>query len=249
MVDDSPGPAVPLRTSARIKEKRRRSLPARTSSTAVKKRSVNSVNVQPASTEVIASLIDTLSAISTPAEHHFDNLSMTAASQSTPSTPYPWQSDYNLSRVSKDGYLYKRNPSFSARAGFGMEQNATRRPSYEGSHLHPDNAVGIEHASSTPSRRTSNNPLRKSYIASSVTRRERDDDESSIGCPSIEPGQGGSTTDVARTEITRVRGRRSYKDLKLKMSKDRMRENHGWLHRQGRPKDHFTKPFCSAAIA
>jgi len=215
----------------RTKEKRRKSLPARTSGTAVKKRSANSVNVQPASTEIISSLIDTLSAISSPVEHHFECLSLIAASQSTPSSPHPWQNDYSFPIVSEDGYHSKLAPSFSARVGLGTEQRVLRKQSQDGSHLHPDDAASIVTAPSA--HRASNDPLWQSYIASAATRGEREDDGNSIGALSIEPGGRPSPAAVTPTESPRCRGRRSFKDLRLKMSKDRMRENRDWLHMDG----------------
>ena len=223
-MDDSQGPVIPPRTSVRTKEKRRKSLPARTSGTAVKKRSANSVNVQPASTEIISSLIDTLSAISSPVEHHFDYLSMIAASQSTPSSPHPWQNDFNFPLVSEEGYLSKRAPSFSARAGAGLEQRVSRNKAQDGSHLRPDDVESIVTARSGHGKQSPNDFLRRSYIASSATRGEREDDRTSIGSLSIEPGARRYSTAATSAESPRFRGRRSFKDLRLKMSKDRLRE-------------------------
>lgn len=95
MFDPSVGPAVPQRTSARTAlspdpkpkhGRRRRSLPGD------RRRTSNHVVVKPASTEVISSLIETLSAISSPAEHQFDSQSSIA--HSTPASPRPWQAEF-----------------------------------------------------------------------------------------------------------------------------------------------------------
>ena len=99
MFDPSVAPVIPQRTSARTalnskpKQRLRRcSLPL-ASQHDVKRRTSNHVVVKPASTEVISSLIETLSAISTPAEHHFDSLSSIASSHSTSASPRPWQAE------------------------------------------------------------------------------------------------------------------------------------------------------------
>ena len=224
MIDDSLGPVIPPRTSARTKEKRRKSVPASISTTAIKKRSANGVNVQPASTEVISSLIDTLSAISSPAEHHFDSLPIIAASHSTPSSPRPLQTEFHFPLVSNDGCVYKRDPS-SARAGFGTERRVSRRVSPNGSLLHRDDAASVVDARSAPRKRSSKDPLRQSFIASSATRRERDDEAANIGELSMGSGKRLSSASIASTESTRLRGRRSYQNSRLEMSKDRMRGN------------------------
>lgn len=99
MLDPSSGPVIPQRTSARTasnpkskQARRRRSLPA-ASHRDVKRQISNHVVVKPASTEVISSLIDTLSAISSPNEHHFESLPSIASSQSTPASPCSWQAE------------------------------------------------------------------------------------------------------------------------------------------------------------
>ena len=103
MLDPSAGPAIPHRTSARTASspksnkqgRKRRSLPTGSHRDA-KRRTSNHVLVKPASTEVISSLIETLSAISSPAEHHFDSLPSIANSHSTPASPRPWQAEFSL---------------------------------------------------------------------------------------------------------------------------------------------------------
>ena len=102
MFDSSVGPVIPQRTSARTASnpkskqgRRRRSLPT-ASHADVKRRTSNHVVVKPASTEVISSLIETLSAISSPKEHRFGSLPSIASSQSTPTSPRPWQAEFPL---------------------------------------------------------------------------------------------------------------------------------------------------------
>lgn len=158
---------------------------------------------------------------------------MIAASHSTPSSPRPWQTDYDFPLVSEDGYLSKRPSPFSARVGSGLEQRASRRKSQDRSYLRPDDAASIMTARSMNGKESLNDLLRQSYIASSATRGEYEDDGIGIGALSIEPGVRHSSAAMTSAERPRFRGRRSYKDLRLKMSKDRMRENTGWLHTDG----------------
>lgn len=106
-ITNNHGPAIPLRTSARTssststtptpnnpnsKESKRRSLPA--SPLKDLRRSSNHVSVKPASPEVISSLIDTLSAISSPVKDHFDSFPEAGVSVSTPVSPSPWNTNF-----------------------------------------------------------------------------------------------------------------------------------------------------------
>ena len=102
MLDPAVGPAMPHRTSARTAFKptskqgrQRRSLPVAYHIDA-KQRPSNHVVVKPASTEVISSIIETLSAISSPVEHHFGSLPSVASSHSTPPSPHLWQHELAL---------------------------------------------------------------------------------------------------------------------------------------------------------
>lgn len=158
---------------------------------------------------------------------------MIAASHSTPCSPRPWQNDYDFPLVSEDGYLSKRPSSFSARVGPGREERASRRKSQDRSHLRPDDAASIVTARSTNGKQSLNDLLRQSYIASSATRGEYEDDGIGLGALSFEPGVRHSSATMTSAERPRYRGRRSCKNLRLKMSKDRMRENSGWLHTDG----------------
>lgn len=102
------GPAIPARTSVRTSlsspstEPKRRSLPA--SPQKDLRRSSNHVSVKPASTEVISSLIDTLSAISSPVQEHFDNFPEFTASVSTPVSPSPWATTFSGVGRGSDGH-------------------------------------------------------------------------------------------------------------------------------------------------
>ena len=116
------GPAIPLRTSARTsligpKERNRRSLPASALKDA--RRSSNHVIVKPASTEVISSLIHTLSAISSPVQDHFDAFPDTAGSLSTPVSPNSWATDCSALGAGATGHRHSyllRSKNTSVRA-------------------------------------------------------------------------------------------------------------------------------------
>ena len=196
------GPSIPLRTSARTslsspKERKRRSLPV--SPQKENRHSSNHVHVKPASTEVISSLIDTLSAISSPVEQHFeqsfdrfDSFPDISASVSTPVSPSPWHT------------------GFSA-AG----RTASNRNSYL---LRPEHPT-IRDLSSA--RRPSDRSLNRS---SRIYNGKGSEDEYSIGNVSVEPQPWQSSTSLASlggSEKARsLRSIRSFKNLGLKRSKD-----------------------------
>src|SRR5438876_850244 len=86
-------PVIPARNPRHTDRQRRRSLPPPSSSYPTKP-SPNRVNIKPASPEVISSLISSLSAISSPANHHFDNFPISGPSHSTPSSPSAYLSAF-----------------------------------------------------------------------------------------------------------------------------------------------------------
>ena len=145
MFDPSVGPAIPQRTSASTalspkskRGRRRRSLPA-ASYRDPKPKSSNHVVVKPASTDVIASLIETLSAISSPAEHHFDSLPSITNSHSTPASPRPWQAEFPLITGPNSGAPQGDSVRPSL-LGSGTDLGARKRPLgvHDNYFLHPD---------------------------------------------------------------------------------------------------------------
>ncbi|KAI9677022.1 MAG: hypothetical protein M1817_006861 [Caeruleum heppii] len=124
-------PDIPDRTSQPL-QSRRRSLPPPSS----KKRgpSANRVRVQPASPEVISSLISSLSTISAPANDHFDNLTPAiGASRSTPSSPSAYHPNF-------DQRLLNVRKTRQQSDGFGVDYGAFDQPDSRG-FLHPDDAA------------------------------------------------------------------------------------------------------------
>lgn len=240
--DAALGPVIPPRTSVRIKRNRRKSLPARSSASATQTRSVSSVNAQPASTEVISSLISTLSAISSPAEHHFDSFPTIAASHSTPASPQAWQSEYHLPLVSKHGDVYKQHLSSAATAVFGKDAGSSRYRLYESSLLDPDAGQSLYDGHTRYWRRPSKE-LRSPRAMSHIGSEGGDDDTRSIGQVSIERGIRSSSASIASASAGRLKAIKNYKDLKSSLSSDRLREGKGrlWI-RDGNPEIENTTP-------
>ncbi|KAL8831754.1 MAG: hypothetical protein Q9191_000682 [Dirinaria sp. TL-2023a] len=218
-------PPIPPRTSVRTPERRRKSLPARTLATAPKQRSGNRVNVRPASNEVISSLIETLEIISSPAEHHFEKSPTIAASYSTPTSPRTWQAGYHFPLVFPDGYAYKSDPANSTQLPF--ESELSSYPSQDGSLFDLDDAASM---GDVPRRQSPNYPQEKVFRASSTAGEELHGDALSIGKLSIEPGNRHSSVSIASGASRNLKGWPSLKDLRLKMSKDRMREDRSRLY-------------------
>ena len=222
MFATSNGPIIPERTSAKTspshsrQDKRRRSLPAATHRND-RRRDSNRVTVQPASTEVISSLIETLSAISLPAEHHFDSLPRISASHSTPVSPRPWQTEHPVISEPADGEMpYTTSLSISKRP-HGVDATYF---------LHPDHA-SIRTSSPRRSRTNAPKPLQ-------IGLREPEDPYDlgeiySIGNVSIEPQPWRSTTSIsstgsdARKSIRSLRSMKSLRNLGFKNSKESLR--------------------------
>ena len=195
-------------------------------------------HVQPASPEVISSLILSLSAISTPAQSHFDNLPTIDPNKAPPS---PGIRETEFVRDE----LQPPPPS----PGFGMDYGAYRTPveDNEQDFLHPDYApaespvVGMARSPRSPrsaamSRRSSRSLpddaalLRRSASrASFASSKAGRDDVSGFGVVSLEPGPRMSSISVASTGSAGRRSligpfsflKRSSRDL----SKDREGEN------------------------
>ncbi|OCK77540.1 alpha/beta-hydrolase [Lepidopterella palustris CBS 459.81] len=108
--------------------RRRRSLPSATEGR-TKKRSPNHIRAQPASPEVISSLIDSLSAISLPAHNYFEKFpSVAGASLSTPASPNVFQTRFAGDPLAVNG-------------GFGMDYGAYRKSLRDNDYLYPDDAA------------------------------------------------------------------------------------------------------------
>lgn len=236
MLNPSYGPIIPERTSAKTssspskEDRRRRSLPAASHSNNDRRRDSNRVTVKPASTEVISSLIETLSAISSPAEHHFDSLPKISASLSTPVSPRPWQADYPMIAEPPANNMHQDAALPPSLLRSSIDKSTPKRPhGGDASYLlHPDHA-SIK--GSSPRR----SPTKESFR---VGIREPEDPYDlseiySIGNVSIEPKPWQSTTSVnstasdARKSVRSVRSIRSLRSLGFKSSRDSLREPEG----------------------
>ena len=223
VIDHVTGPTIPERSIslASPRERKRKSLPASPYHD-FRRRSSNRVHIKPASPEVINSLIDTLSAISSPAEHHFDNLPNITESRSTPVSPSAW--DTHFPRSSSRS----RFPPSPLANGFGMDDVSTAETTTSRSrtsYLHP------EHALETPTRRSSraDSPQKLSKTKSrEAAYEDLLDDAYSIGTPSIMPGQPPKQSPRQpnqKKSLKSLRSARSLKSLARKASSDSMRTN------------------------
>lgn len=213
-------PSIPPKISMRSKGDRRKSLPA---SNPGRKRSANKVNVQPGSTEVISSLISTLSTISSPAEHHFDSLPAIAASHSTPVSPCVRQPDHHCPYVSQ--HTSSERDNFSPNNfGLGVDVPCSLRSYHDTFCLQPDTRECTLTGQTSPQRSVSKGS-QDNEIGPHIGQEGGEPDRISIGNVSIEPGPRSSSASTGARSI----GMRSYKDLKFSLSNDRLREGKGRL--------------------
>ncbi|EEP80900.1 predicted protein [Uncinocarpus reesii 1704] len=206
-------PVPPRRRAHRTQQgssQRPQSLPAR-SLTASEQPPTNHVHVQPASPEVISSLISSLSTISSPARNHFDSLPK-IGSHTEPSSPSYLQQEFPRD---------DKEPAPSS--GFGMDYGAYKLPTDgpDSALLHPDDAAisPIVRMSKPPARSHSRRSSRSTKHESSLMRsgsrasyassKHGKDELSSFGIVSLEPGPRLSTTSIASSSSG---GRRSLKN-------------------------------------
>ena len=243
MLDQFNRPPIPERTSARTssntrsreerrskEDRRRRSLPPGPSQRDARRLDSNRVVVQPASTEVISSLIETLSAISSPVGHHFDTLPQIAASHSTPSSPGPWQSDFPS--ISEPGSATNPGaPMSSALHGVSKRPHGVDASYF----LHPNHA-SIRVSSSRGIPQEFKEP-EDPYDLGAETY--------SIGNVSIEPAlppppSAGNHKPKSIRSVKSARSLRSLRSLGFRSSRDSLREPDGQTVRKskrGREKD------------
>ncbi len=195
-------PVIPARTSLRPRDARhrRRSLPP-PSSGGSHHYSANRVNVQPASPEVISSLLSSLSAISCPAENHFNSFPTIESSHSTPSSPKYRPTDL-FGTHKQGGWVDRLDSTPSTGGGFGMDYGAYSNPnnSRENYFLHPDDAAippivrtarppsGLSPLTAPQKPASLKARLRPTSIGSQSTGSKDNEDMVSVGNISIEPG-------------------------------------------------------------
>ncbi|KAL9101900.1 MAG: hypothetical protein Q9163_002895 [Psora crenata] len=250
MINAANGPVIPERTSARIslsnpKDRKPNSLPASPLHQS-RRRTKNDVVVKPASPEVITSLIETLSAISSTAEHHFDNLPHTSASHSTPVSPSAW--DIHTPRLGRG----VRAPPSPLVTGFGMDDDCVSDSTSRSqrSRLRSENING------TPVRRVP--PIPHTYERSTAqnTRETAYEDllheAYSIGNVSVEPGVSLDPAPMEpkqRRSVKSLRSARSFRSLTLKDSMDSLRKHEIYIHpaSKGKPQHKHDRAFIPSS--
>jgi hypothetical protein len=232
-MDSIAAPPIPTRTRQHA---RRKSLqgPSTPSS--------NRVHVQPASPEIISSLISSLSIISAPANQLFEHPS---GSQSTPTSPAPTATTFSASLGNLNPHI--RNGAKSSEGSFGIDYGAYTRPAL--TDLQEDESLD-ERAASPPVIRTAKPPSGfspltapkspgrdgnqlKNFIRGSSRPSSKEsatskdqDDASSIGNVSIEPGLA-PTPELRRKSSNDSWGKkqgRNQRGLMYMSSKERLRE-------------------------
>ncbi|KAI9735184.1 MAG: hypothetical protein M1834_001774 [Cirrosporium novae-zelandiae] len=182
--------------------------------------SSNYVNVQPASPEVITSLISSLSSISTPFHEHFEQVPHISGSRSTPSSPGPVHSEFSSISSGAGGLLAP------IRDKLGMEHGAYRNKTkqsndylseWDDAAIPPVVRISKPSGLSSPSSRERSPLLRSpsrnslSWKAKEAAREEaRDQDDSrSIGNVSVEHTPRASS---ASSKMGHRTSRRSLRD-------------------------------------
>ncbi|KAL1956988.1 hypothetical protein VTO42DRAFT_6477 [Malbranchea cinnamomea] len=187
-------------------------------------------HVQPASPEVISSLISSLSAISTPAQTHFDSFP-TIDSSTAPPSPGLHRTEF-----------VRDEPQVPSSPGFGMDYGAYRTPAEDSDHdfLHPDDAAAaspVVRMSKPPqSPRSPRSPLSRrssrslpddaallrstSSRTSFASSRLGHDETSGFGVVSLEPGPRLSSISVASSSSVGKKSSRGPFGLLKKTSRE-----------------------------
>ncbi|KAI9775457.1 MAG: hypothetical protein M1839_001074 [Geoglossum umbratile] len=235
-------PVIPLRNPRHTDRQRRRSLPPPSSYSTTNKPSPNRVNIKPASPEVISSLISSLSAISSPANHHFENFPINGPSHSTPSSPSAYLSTFPA--LGSGGSI--RDLEFPSSGDHNSYSNTGLSDTRDHQFLHPDDAAlppvvrtskhssglsaiatGASPAPDVPSARNYHRGSGRPGSRGSVPKTSKEkDDTGSIGSVSIERGTGNrdSAASYSSAGSGSKKGGRHSMGLRYMGSKERMRE-------------------------
>ncbi|KAI9763952.1 MAG: hypothetical protein M1840_008986 [Geoglossum simile] len=233
-------PVIPIRNSRHTDRQRRRSLPPPSSYST--KPSPNRVNIKPASPEVISSLISSLSSISSPANHHFENFPINGPSHSTPSSPSAYLSTFPA--LGSGGSI--RELESPSSLDYGSYSNPGLSDARDHQFLHPDDAAlppvvrtskhssglsaiatGASPAPDVPPARNYHRSSGRPGSRGSSSKTPKDkDDTGSIGSVSIERGAGNrdSAASYSSTGSGSKRSGRHSMGLRYIGSKERMRE-------------------------
>ena len=219
MIDYPGAPSViPTRTSMRTADHRRRSLPANSANTPAR-RSANHVSVKPASPEVICSLISTLSAISPPVDREFEYLPTASFSQSTPSSPLPYQAQFPQ-LIRSTGHVDKPDLASPTTVGFGMEYDAYGATTnlVERTRLHPNHATSHTIIHRSTKRIPSSDTIHSFLSRSDAGRGYEFEEISSMGSLSVKPGPYFSATSIESPESSSQKSTKSFESLNIRSS-------------------------------
>ena len=173
-----------------------------------RRKSSNRIHVQPASPEVLSSLIDALSSnASSPTDHQFDyNLPNITESHPTPPSPVEWNTSFPRSNSSSHVPLSPLSNGF----GNSKDSLVPPVPYSRKSSLRPNSTVESRRSSRVSEHRSSKSKSRE------VAYEESLDDAYSIGTPSIERGTVAepSKTPNSRRSIKSLKSARSGRSLR-----------------------------------
>lgn len=207
-------PPIPPRTHQTPNYSRRRRVSA-AKSTIDASTSASNINAQSPAPEVISSLISSLEAISTPAEHRFDQLPPIASNKSKSSS---LTSSYRPSSVSPIADPRDRSRSPPVQQSFGVDYGAYKHPEEvdQESYLIANTAYSPVVRMAKPRAGSSSSKGRAPILKLSRQSLRSVDEAASIGQLSTSPGLQPSSASIASStksgRISRILGRRKSRE-------------------------------------
>jgi pimeloyl-ACP methyl ester carboxylesterase len=214
-------PTIPPRSHQTPKSSRQRRSSATKSVKSIVEPSPSSriAKSQPPSPEVISSLISSLAAISTPAEHHFDQLPKIGSSKSkSPLFSPSYRKSSQSTTVGETTDTRDRSRSPPVEQGFGVDYGAYKQPeevdqeSYLAANIAYAPVVRLAKSRAASSSSRGGTPTLKVSQQSLHSNHET----ASIGRVSAEPGLQPSSASIASSKsgvITRIIGRKKSKEV------------------------------------
>jgi pimeloyl-ACP methyl ester carboxylesterase len=234
-------PPIPPRTHQTPKSSRRRRSSA--AKTGTDPTTPKSAKRQPPSPEVISSLISSLAAISSPAEHHFDQLPRIGSNQARSSSLSPSIRKSSLTTSARrlpDARDTSRSPPIQQ--GFGVDYGAYKQPEEikQEDYLIANAAYAPVVRMAKPRAASSSTRSRTPTIKESHQSLQSRDENLNIGRLSLEPGLQPSSGSIASSKSGRSRmlGRRKSKEVMSNGQGERSRSN-------GRNGDDGLSPFLN----
>lgn len=213
-------PTIPPRIHQTPKSSRQRR-PSTAKSVVEPSPSSRSAKSQPPSPEVISSLISSLAAISTPAEHHFEQLPTVGSNKNkSPSLTPTYRNSSQATTV--DQFNDQRDPSRSPsiQEGFGVDYGAYKQPEEidQESYLIANTAYAPVVRMSKPRAASSSNRGGTLTLKVSQQSLRSNHETASIGRLSTEPGLQPSSASIASSKssiLSRMIGRKRSKEVVL----------------------------------